>query len=950
MKKVYKLGKRIISLLVSCMLLVSMWGGITPALAAIEEDEIGPNGYYYAYVPHTPNAPATTYAFETPKEGIVDIEFDVTPLTEIIDGHIAFNTVDYVMGYTSERKININLKNNGQFAANDNAAMIEPEIKIPYEKDKTYHFVLSIDITKKTYSATVDGNTLATNYAFRSKAPVDIKNIGVMGVVALDGSFKVTNISEKLVELVDNDTIGMDEADNPAINGELKIYKVGPTHKYKKVQDVLALLQPGDTVEVDGDATYPAPIFVDPEYDGTKDKPITIEGISINGNRPIIKTLNATNMIEIGADNYIFDNFEVIGNLNEVLAKYSGVTYKNIMEQSSGVRKEISNKTVYRGIFHKADNLVVSNCIIHDARMGILGADEGSGSITVEYCDIYHNGTNSGQHNLYLSADEVAYPVSIARVQYNYIHDANTGNGLKTRARRNEVYFNWFENNYYQSLELIGPDPGFNEDEAEPAFATAESIRGRNPEYGEFFQREDSDVVGNVIIHDRASLVRVGGDGTSDMSLYDENYELVLGEDGRPVKVGPSYGQTYGRYRFVNNTFIHYEDDTDEGTDPRQAIRIEFGVESVELYNNVFYKPFGRPMSIISENIDPDIINKANWASGNRQVKGANNWVQTGSLNVPEESEWIGTITGTTPGFVDARPGVNNFNLRPDSPLIEAGIAIDKTVATWPNWSNTLYDFTAGVLEDLDFATYVGTPVELENIDNAFPNPLMKVDFHPVNPEALTVGLRPKNDKIDIGAFEGPKPTEKEWVITDNIKIKGSGHIQGLSSKTDNPGVYEDKIFTLGTVGQSRRLEGFTLELEGSPSDMMLVYRIHIKKYEDRPNDSDAADTIWKDNQGKLWEKSGNYIGTKGESKRIEGIEVKLINKNTGEEYKGYKIQYQVHMKQFGWGTGEKSNDLKDDGKINDSFEEWVENGIFAGTNGQNRCIEAIRIRILKEQ
>ncbi len=87
--------------------------------------------------------------------------------------------------------------------------------------------------------------------------------------------------------------------------------------------------------------------------------------------------------------------------------------------------------------------------------MGILGANHGSGSITVEYNDVYHNGTDGGDHNLYLATDEANYPDSVARVQNNYIHDANTGNGLKTRARRNEVYYNWFENNYYQSLELI---------------------------------------------------------------------------------------------------------------------------------------------------------------------------------------------------------------------------------------------------------------------------------------------------------------------------------------------------------------------------------------------------------------------------------------------------------------------------------------------------------------
>ena len=590
-----------------------------------------------------------------------------------------------------------------------------------------------------------------------------------MGVVALSGDFKVTNISEKLEGLVDNDTVGMDETNNPATVNDVSVYSVGPTHKFKKVQDVVALLEPGDIVEVDGGSVYPSPIFIDAKLAGTKDKPITIKGLTLNGEKPVLKTRNAANMVEVSADNYVFDNFEVIGNLAEVLAKHPGVTYSNIMDQTGAKRKEISDQTVYRAIFHKADNLVVSNSIIHDARMGILGADHGSGSITVEYNEVYHNGTNGGHHNLYLAADEATHPDSVARVQNNYIHDANTGNGLKTRARRNEVYYNWFENNFYQSLELIGPDPEFGQVGDYYQFINTEALRAINPEYGEFFQREDSDVVGNVIYHTRGSLVRIGGDGTSDMSE-------------RTGKVGPSYGQTYGRYRFVNNTFIDYEDDTGKTTDPVQAIRIEFGVESVELYNNVFYKPVGNPLSIIGENTNEKSINKANWASGSRQVKGANNWVQTDALNVPGEDEWSGTMKGTDPGFVDASPAVKNFNLKGNSPLRGAGIAIDQTVATWDDWANTLYDYPAPWhKDDLDLSEYIGTPVELTNQDNAFPNPLMSVGLDALDPRSMTTSPRVDLDSqaIAIGAY-GALPIEEHLVVELNGLI-ASGDVNGPS-------------------------------------------------------------------------------------------------------------------------------------------------------------------------
>lgn len=200
---------------------------------------------------------------------------------------------------------------------------------------------------------------------------------------------------------------------------------------------------------------------------------------------------------------------------------------------------------------------------------------------------------------------------------------------------------------------------------------------------------------------------------------------------------------------------------------------------------------------------------------------------------------------------------------------------------------------------------------------------------------------------------EPEEPVETEWVVVDDITIKGTGHIQGLSIDKDNDGVYKDKVFTLGTIGESRRLEGFTLDIEGSgvPSDMMLVYRAHVQTYGDMPSPKDVVTNhIWRDNMGNPWNKGGTYLGTKAERKRVEGIELRLIDKKTKKEYEGYKIQYQVHMQGYGWGIDDLENDFRDNGKIDDSFDKWAANGEFAGTRGQGRRIEAIRIRILREQ
>ncbi len=404
--------------------------------------------------------------------------------------------------------------------------------------------------------------------------------------------------------------------------GELAIvaiYLVGPGRTYTGIRQVEALLKPGDVVLVDGNAVYAGGITFSKA--GTSLLPITIRGVKVNGSRPVID--GGSNVVEFNQNNYVFEGFEI---------------------RNAGVR----------GLYHHADNIVIRDCVVHACPQGILGADEGSGDITIEYCEIYGCGEGDGRHQIYMSTNENDYPGSVFRLQFCYIHDSTGGENVKSRAERSEIYYNWLENPYYHNLELIGPDP---------AGGVAEGKA-----------REDADVVGNVIIAKRYSRnVRIGGDGT---------------------------GQSYGRYRFVNNTFIH------RNGDPASQIFAHFGVESVEMHNNVF--------SIASGDVFDD--SETDWALG-RRVSGRNNWVHSGA-DYP--SEWTGTLTGTSSGFVD----LANDLLGPvaGSCLIDAGTA---TMTSPP-----------------------GSP---------FPNPLAVPLFHPPQEALIPVGSaedRPVDGAIDIGAFE----------------------------------------------------------------------------------------------------------------------------------------------------------------------------------------------------
>jgi hypothetical protein len=258
-------------------------------------------------------------------------------------------------------------------------------------------------------------------------------------------------------------------------------YQVGPSRTYKKLQDVQTLLAPGDLVEVDGNATYPGDIIL--TRPGTIVNKITIRGLRVNGLRPILS--GGTNTIEFRlSDHYVFEGFDVTGGS-------------------------------FRGIYHHADDISIRDTVVHDCPAhGILGAVTDSGSLTLEYVEIYHCGNGTGQHPLYMATDEFAHPGSVFRMQYCYLHDQNGGNNIKSRAERNEIYYNWVSGGFYGEIELIGPDPHGNK------------------KVNTDTAREDSDVVGNVFQHiatQGTRMARVGSEGT---------------------------GESNGRYRFVNNNFI----------------------------------------------------------------------------------------------------------------------------------------------------------------------------------------------------------------------------------------------------------------------------------------------------------------------------------------------------------------------------------------------------------
>lgn len=110
-----------------------------------------------------------------------------------------------------------------------------------------------------------------------------------------------------------------------------------------------------------------------------------------------------------------------------------------------------------------------------------------------------------------------------------------------------------------------------------------------------------------------------------------------------------------------------------------------------------------------------------------------------------------------------------------------------------------------------------------------------------------------------------------------------------------------------GTVGQSKRLEGINIKL--SNINGSIEYKTHVQ------------DIGWQD-----WKSNGQMSGTSGQSKRLEAIKVKL----SGEAANQYDVYYRVHAQDYGW-------------------LDWAKNGESGGTEGYSKRLEGIQIVLVKK-
>lgn len=148
-----------------------------------------------------------------------------------------------------------------------------------------------------------------------------------------------------------------------------------------------------------------------------------------------------------------------------------------------------------------------------------------------------------------------------------------------------------------------------------------------------------------------------------------------------------------------------------------------------------------------------------------------------------------------------------------------------------------------------------------------------------------------KNNSEDSSAKSVDSDTVDSKKADDESAEEKTEAAAGQDSKTDSQ---ESELATAGT---------------SLASSYKLQCRVHRQTYG------------WSD-----WIDSDSIAGTVGEGKRLEAIQIRIVDKN-GNATSQYHVSYKVHRQTYGW-------------------TDWVSDGGEAGTTGEGKRLEAICIKV----
>jgi hypothetical protein len=251
------------------------------------------------------------------------------------------------------------------------------------------------------------------------------------------------------------------------------VYKVGPTEPYPNLFSVASLVAPGDVVQVDGNATYEGGVVF--SNNGAAGNPITIQGIAINGLRPVLAQTTGYSgtggpVVEFAGSHYVMEGFDITqgGDPNAGSAFYSS-----------------------------GDDITLIDSAVHDCTVTGITSSAGAGSLTLEYVEVFNCGSGNSGNQIYAQSNLTAYPSACFEMEFCYVHDGAGGDNVKSRVPRTEIYYNWIEGAWLHELDLDGANP------AAQAPGSLSGVQGV------------ADVVGNVLLKDPGSYGFVANIGDS---------------------------------------------------------------------------------------------------------------------------------------------------------------------------------------------------------------------------------------------------------------------------------------------------------------------------------------------------------------------------------------------------------------------------------------------------
>lgn len=197
---------------------------------------------------------------------------------------------------------------------------------------------------------------------------------------------------------------------------------------------------------------------------------------------------------------------------------------------------------------------------------------------------------------------------------------------------------------------------------------------------------------------------------------------------------------------------------------------------------------------------------------------------------------------------------------------------------------------------------------EIGFIDNKGDNDLFVSKF-----EQIAQGLAAAVAKavgVTIKQEEKKKPKQVPGDAKNTIGLKYRSHVQDLGTLA-----WVRDGQTSGTTGDALRLEALQIDVEAlrkkkGYSDVKIDALAHIQNVGDVTYQNIGKNTI---------------IGTEGESKRLEGLELQCTGLPNGKV-----LKFQVHEQDKGWSSVATADEI----------------GAFRGSVGEKRRIEAVKIWI----